>query len=193
MAGDTDYHFHQGLAGTLGAVRTRLEANYILSHPQRLLGIEEEKPEEPADESQMTAEEKAEAARARKQEADRIAEEEEREGRVLEPSICAPQLLHASLDGRPLWFNGWLQLDKGISESYVNQMNAFILEPEIEPAGAWRIGSHNVFCLQAPTHGNFTAAEREAVEMMIKTGIEVGALRDAQIDKTGSIGGSKTS
>ncbi|KAI1490954.1 glycosyltransferase family 71 protein [Biscogniauxia mediterranea] len=96
-------------------------------------------------------------------------------------TICAPQLLHFGLDGRPLWFNGWLLKNKyaGRAAQRFASVESFIMEPRLpreEGEGEdWELLDANVVCLTAEVErlGKLTEEERGVFDMMVRRTREV--------------------
>ncbi|RAL08493.1 putative alpha-1,3-mannosyltransferase, partial [Aspergillus homomorphus CBS 101889] len=91
-----------------------------------------------------------------------VGNETAEEGRYPHFTICAPQLLHLGIDGRPLWFNGWLLPNKFSDDEHQQPtgFEAFIPEPgTTEDGGAWKLHENNVCCLSADRVVDFSAAE----------------------------------
>ena len=163
LVGDTDYAFHKGDAGTMGKVKPK---------PETIRDDEKEKQKE-------------------KEDLDRITEElDHPEKTHMSPStppdptpskvsytICAPQLLHLSAAGRPLWFNGGIfsnrfadkrHRDRSRWEVYMKE-SRWITEPE-----GWKLADSNICCLTSDEMFNFTATERETLEMIHGLAAEAG-------------------
>lgn len=90
-------------------------------------------------------------------------------------TICAPQLLHLDVTGRPFWFNGWLLPNKFSEDGQNPDFEAFIDEPKDVP-GPWKLGEHNSCCLTSDHVLNFTHSEKDILERMIVTAKDVGAI-----------------
>ena len=94
-------------------------------------------------------------------------------------TICAPQLLHLDLEGKPLWFNGWL-LDNKFADKKQKKFGKFehyLIEPrDIRDPGAWQLEESNMCCLttDAALKRDFSKAEKEVMDMMIGQAREVG-------------------
>ncbi len=94
-------------------------------------------------------------------------------------TICAPQLLHLDLEGKPLWFNGWL-LDNKFADKKQKKFGNFqhyLIEPrDIRDPGAWQLEESNMCCLttDAELKRDFSKAEKEILDMMIGQAKEVG-------------------
>lgn len=95
-------------------------------------------------------------------------------------TLCSPQLLHLSLDGTPLWFNGWL-LDNKFADKHKKKFGTFVhylIEPrEVREPGAWQLHENNECCLttDADKMRVFSKQERGVLERMMKRAREVGA------------------
>lgn len=94
-------------------------------------------------------------------------------------TICSPQLLHLDLDGKPLWFNGWL-LDNKFADKKQKRFGRFehyLIEPrDVRDPGAWQLEESNMCCLttDAALKRDFSPQEKEVLEMMIAQAKEVG-------------------
>lgn len=151
LSGDFKYSFHQGDAGTMGVVNQPNEHN------------EDDSSE---DQSMMLKR-----------------EGEDQEPLVAPPAnftICAPQLLHLDLTGKPLWFNGWV-LDNKFADKSHKQFAAFedyVVEPHRwEGDDAWQLQQDNQCCLTTypGLKFEFTKAEKEILSMIIERAKDVEA------------------
>lgn len=94
-------------------------------------------------------------------------------------SICAPQLLHLDLEGKPLWFNGWL-LDNKFADKKQKKFGKFehyLIEPrDVRDPGAWQLEESNMCCLttDAPLKRDFSPEEKSILAMMIQQAKDVG-------------------
>lgn len=108
--------------------------------------------------------------------------DEEPEEATEEPvayTICAPQLLHLDLDGKPLWFNGWLMENKFADKKKkkFGKFEHYLIEPhDIRDPGAWQLEESNMCCLTAEPEyrREFTTEERGLLAMMIQQARDVG-------------------
>ncbi|KAJ5630191.1 uncharacterized protein N7484_010291 [Penicillium longicatenatum] len=157
LVGSTSYAFHKGCVGTMGTVQ--------VNGPARGRGFDEAD----LDSIHSVSSESIEKA-PRIQPALRT--------RPREYTICAPQLLHLDLAGRPLWFNGWLLQDKfadaksqqpGKFESFVHEQ----MEDEKDPE-AWKLHGNNVCCLSSKKVAEFSEDEKDILKMIIKAAKRVG-------------------
>jgi hypothetical protein len=83
-------------------------------------------------------------------------------------TMCAPQLLHLDINGRPLWFNGGLSNNKFSKQKTFGRFEVYMKEPrEIQEPGAWEIGKDNMCCLTSDEVFKFTRGEKDVLEMMI--------------------------
>lgn len=115
--------------------------------------------------------------------------EEEPAGEVSAPepsalsnyTICGPQLLHLDLNGRPLWFNGWILDNKFTDKSHRRFaiFESYVVEPrswnsEKEP---WQLEQDNKCCLttHATLKFDFDPSERKILSMIVERANEVEA------------------
>ncbi|KAJ5466632.1 hypothetical protein N7539_009588 [Penicillium diatomitis] len=94
-------------------------------------------------------------------------------------SICAPQLLHLDVDGRPLWFNGWLLPSKFSDDPRLQPVNftSFIVESaDSENPSPWEVKEDNVLCLSSEKVVELTLAEKESLDSTVRTARKVGAI-----------------
>ena len=99
-----------------------------------------------------------------------------------EPSnytICAPQLLHLDLEGKPLWFNGWLLHNKFADKTKKRfaRFESYLMEPrEIREPGAWQLAESNMCCLTTDPDKKFefSPKERATLDMIMKRAHEMG-------------------
>jgi len=95
-------------------------------------------------------------------------------------TICAPQLLHLDLTGKPLWFNGWV-LDNKFADKSHKRFAAFedyVVEPHHwEGEEAWQLQQDNQCCLTTypGLKFEFTKAEKEILGMIIERAKDVEA------------------
>ena len=108
-----------------------------------------------------------------------VAEDDEPEPEPTSFELCSPQLLHLDLDGKPLWFNGWL-LDNKFADKKQKKFGKFdhyLIEPhDIREPGAWQLEESNMCCLTTDIHlkRDFTSEDKAILEMMINQAREVG-------------------
>ena len=94
-------------------------------------------------------------------------------------TICSPQLLHLDLEGKPLWFNGWL-LDNKFADKKQKKFGRFqhyLIEPkDVREPGAWQLEESNMCCLTTDKElkRDFSEEEKGVLEMMISQAKEVG-------------------
>lgn len=94
-------------------------------------------------------------------------------------TICAPQLLHLDVTGRPLWFNGWLLPNKFLKDHHQQRarFEGFISEPRsVGDAGGWTLEKDNICCLSSDHLSNFTRSEETVLENIVEIGRSVGAV-----------------
>lgn len=96
--------------------------------------------------------------------------------------ICAPQLLHLDEDGSPLWFNGWILMDKfNKSSQTLVEFENYMPEPTVlRDPEAWYIGDHNLACLTARETFGFTAAEEMHLKDIVRTALDIGSYKPGQ-------------
>ena len=151
LAGDTKYGFHDGDAGIMGRLKNTTAVPKEATH-KKYGQVENNRPN-PETLSKPVPK---------------------------KVTICAPQLLHLDVDGRPLWFNGWLVPNKfsKAKDTDLSYFEAFIKESREafqEPA-AWQLGENNICCLTSDKAFEFTQAEKDILQMIIDNGRRVGAL-----------------
>ena len=94
-------------------------------------------------------------------------------------TICAPQLLHLDRNGNPMWFNGWILMDKfdNMSQTLID-FQEYMLEPsDLRNPEAWQIGDHNLACLTNDHSAEFTKSEKEVLVETIKVALSIGAYK----------------
>ncbi|KAH0098211.1 hypothetical protein KCU96_g4452, partial [Aureobasidium melanogenum] len=93
--------------------------------------------------------------------------------------LCAPQLLHLSTDGRPLWFNGWIQDNKHQASSDISVMEFFMTEKRKDGEWAeWAIGADNMCCLKGDDLHAFNDKELAAFKLIVDIAKENGSLNE---------------
>jgi len=177
LVGDQEYSFHQGDAGTMGTVQDPPEPEAPkpkLVKKKRPVLDDNGQPRR--DESGQEILEDYEVVE--EPDTDTPQESEPREP----PSnytICSPQLLHLDLEGKPLWFNGWL-LDNKFADKKQKKFGNFehyLIEPrDIREPGAWQLEESNMCCLttDAELKRDFSDKEKGILAMMINQAKEVG-------------------
>jgi alpha 1,3-mannosyltransferase len=127
MAGDLDYVFHEGVAGTMGKLTLEQPAD----------------PDKP-DEAPKAAD---------------------------GPMICSPQLIHFDRTGKPIWFNGWLSVNKDNLKEW-QEFDVYLEEKPEEgrkpKKDAWQIHAANVVCLEAAEAKEFTARDKSTLDGILK-------------------------
>ncbi|KAI1076933.1 mannosyltransferase putative-domain-containing protein [Whalleya microplaca] len=93
-------------------------------------------------------------------------------------TICSPQLLHLDTDGKPLWFNGWILVNKfsDKSESKFVELESYLVEPhELRDPVAWQIGSSNMCCLTSDANKmfDFSGSEKDTINMVMQRARDV--------------------
>jgi alpha 1,3-mannosyltransferase len=97
--------------------------------------------------------------------------------------LCSPQLLHLSRDGRPLWFNGWIQDNKHDASSDVSVFEFFMSEKRKDNEWAeWIIGADNMCCLKGDDLHMMNDKELKALELIVDIAKENGSLKEV-LDK----------
>lgn len=94
-------------------------------------------------------------------------------------TICAPQLLHLDVSGRPIWFNGWLLPNKFSDNMNLQPANfeAFIKEPrDVRAIESWKLEENNICCLSSDHPYNFTYMEKSILDQTIAIARDVGAI-----------------
>src|SRR5438094_232159 len=73
-------------------------------------------------------------------------------------TICGSQLLHLDVDGTPLWFNGWLLVNKFAERAKREfaPMTSFMMEPR-KPLSPdfWDLTTDNMCCLTSDADATF--------------------------------------
>ncbi|KAJ5822970.1 hypothetical protein N7447_005310 [Penicillium robsamsonii] len=165
LSGSTSYAFHKGRVGTMGTVQ--------VNGPTRGRRLDETDSDSIHSVSSESIEKPPRIQPALST-------------RPREYTICAPQLLHLDLAGRPLWFNGWLLQDKfadsknqqpGKFESFVHEQ----LEDEKDPE-KWKLHGNNVCCLSSKKVATFLEDETETLKMMVRVARRVGVFGSDWLD-----------
>ncbi|KAJ6260415.1 hypothetical protein Dda_4641 [Drechslerella dactyloides] len=153
LVGDTDYAFHKGNAGIMGELKKQ---DPITTTTTSTADAEAATP--------TTDDEEVPTPAATKH------------------TICAPQLLHLDLDGRPLWFNGWILSNKFDDKKHkANNFQRFISEtPEPKDKNSdepdqWKLKQNNICCLTSHESFEFSEEEKSALQMIMDIAFEVGA------------------
>ena len=173
LVGDQDYSFHQGDAGTMGTVQA-LEADEPkprLVHKKRPVLDENGQPR--LDENGLEVIEEYEVEEVGEHPPPKETSDPQNY------TICAPQLLHLDVTGKPLWFNGWLLANKFADKKQkrFGRFEHYLIEPkDIRDPGAWQLEESNMCCLttDAELKRDFSAEEREILAMMVAQAKDVG-------------------
>lgn len=196
LAGDTDYWFNEGAVGNMGVVSEHMYYKLVDGKVEQLPDyhplnrVDHGQTSEGAGELMPTneLEDKAED-KSHDDHKDLVAASTTHAKRGLEPGVHelfvvnSPQLLHLDLNGRPLWFNGWILDDKYEENKHVNvsTWDVFLSEvKETNEAPEWRIGSHNMATLKSTNAFTFTDGEKEVLDMIVQVARENGALKPGQ-------------
>lgn len=95
-------------------------------------------------------------------------------------TICAPQLLHLDVSGRPIWFNGWLLPNKFSDDKDIQPANfgSFITEPrDVRAIESWKLEENNICCLSSDQLSDFTFTEKSILNQAVEIAKNVGAIR----------------
>lgn len=85
-------------------------------------------------------------------------------------TICAPQLLHLDIHGKPLWFNGWLLHNKFADKrkKAFAKFQHYLIEPrDIREPGAWQLAESNMCCLTTDHDKMFTFSREEKATLQM--------------------------
>ncbi|EPS38152.1 hypothetical protein H072_8154 [Dactylellina haptotyla CBS 200.50] len=93
--------------------------------------------------------------------------------------ICAPQLLHLDVEGNPLWFNGWILMNKFEEDVAKRQAGTFTNYIREKPTSKhqWQLKHNNNACLAADSSFMFTPAEKGALEFIMTEAKATGAYK----------------
>lgn len=110
-----------------------------------------------------------------------IGNEEESEGKEIHTlyTCNSPQLLHLDLDGRPIWWNGWILDDKYEDQKSVpvSKIEVFLSEEKTTgEAPEWAIGGRNMATLKSDQAYTFTDEEMAVWDMIVEVAQQNGAL-----------------
>lgn len=94
-----------------------------------------------------------------------------------EEKMCGIQLLHTSHGGRPLWFNGWIAVNKHQDDHLTNfqDFQGFVTEPrETTRADAhhwngWEVREGNIMCLTGDGYTPLSADESRTMHAIMET------------------------
>lgn len=95
-------------------------------------------------------------------------------------TICAPQLVHFDVEGKPLWFNGWLLESKFADEKSKKfaKFHDYVIEPPTlrEPT-PWQLGEGNIACLTTDPErkGDLAQKDLDMLDWLINKAKEVRA------------------
>jgi alpha 1,3-mannosyltransferase len=157
LVGDQDYAFHKGDVGIMGKT-------------EALTPLYEESRDD---------EEDIAAKKGHEREVD-VTESAAITSPRLNFTVCAPQLLHLDIGGRPLWFNGGLLSNKfvekkkkelGIFEVYLREPG----ENDGDNDSSWRLTDSNICCLTTDHTLSFDDDERVTLRMLAEFAKKAGA------------------
>lgn len=174
LVGDTDYVFHQGDTGTLGVMKTHEEMEAERAQLPDW-AIPDNTTTDPEFDPELYPEFDAEGDLAPAPAAPSSAPLPSRR-------MCAPQLLHLDLEGKPFWFNGGLVMNKFLERRQwrFGTFDSYLIEPrDVREPGAWILGEGNMCCLTTDNHlyGVLTPEEKELVDEMIAQAKRMGVAR----------------
>lgn len=160
LAGDTSFAFHKGAVGSIGVVE----------------------PTSP----KSTTETDALSPDANEHEHEHEHSPSETTATTSPPpdfyTMCSPQLLHLDTDGTPLWFNGWLLVNKYVDRSRRRfaPMTSYMREPRGRAIDDefWKLTSDNMCCLTADpgSKADLTEHDLGLLKMMRDRALEVGVM-----------------
>ncbi|KIV87284.1 hypothetical protein PV11_02839 [Exophiala sideris] len=181
LVGDQDYSFHPGDAGIMGRIADPEKPEK--KEPKKEKKMIKEMWPKTDDQGQPIMNDEGKPVEEEVEiEIEVTIDEPEEPEEPKEPesyTICAPQLLHLDLDGKPLWFNGWLQDNKFADKKRrkFGKFEHYLIEPrDIREPGAWQLEESNMCCLTTDPElkMDFSKDERALLESMIKQARDVG-------------------
>ena len=189
LAGDEQYHFHEGDAGIMGEVGTDKTGEKVVknksNHKRDIEAPNESSPEQKDSEEGHEHEEQHEENKQNEiiSNLPEVIIEDDDEN----PSnytICAPQLLHFTPEGKPLWFNGWLLHNKFAEKHKKRFANfeSYLIEPrDVREPGAWQLAESNMCCLTSDVDKkfDFSPEELSTLDMIMTRAREMGKLNDS--------------
>ena len=199
LVGDTEYAFHEGDAGIMGVQEPVYDetspnsSNIKMKHENSDSehsdadhhDNDEKKDDEHKDEDHHKDDEHKDEGEHYKGSPDEEDHQRRRKrphapGHESDLTVCAPQLLHLDLSGKPLWFNGWLYHNKFAGrEKQGGRFEVYMKEPrEVLEPGAWQLEEGNVCCLSNKEVFEFSSEEKGKLEMMIGYAREAGSYVD---------------
>lgn len=175
LVGDTDYVFHQGDTGTLGVMKTREEME--AEKAQLPSWAIQDNSTDPEFDPELDPEFDPELA-----DLTPAAAAPSPSAALPSRRMCAPQLLHLDLEGKPFWFNGGLVMNKFLERRQwrFGTFDSYLIEPrDVREPGAWILGEGNMCCLTTDNHlyGVLTTAEKDLVDEMIAQARRMGIAR----------------
>ncbi|KAI0509700.1 glycosyltransferase family 71 protein [Xylaria bambusicola] len=191
LAGDPLFAFHKGAVGSIGVIET----------PNATKAHTDTGKKETATKIDTDMETETDVPSPPKESPDTDPDEDEKEPKHLETrglstpdtyTICSPQLLHLDLDGKPLWFNGWILVNKYADRSrrQFAPMESYLKEPprskhivavdndDDSSEDFWKLTTDNMCCLtsDAESKADLTEQELSLLKMMRDRAIEVGIM-----------------
>jgi alpha 1,3-mannosyltransferase len=181
LAGDTDYWFNEGAVGNMGVVSEHVYYKLIDGVATVIPDYHPPGSETPKIDTEMKPKEETETPQ--KDDAQHAPTKRSDSQVHSLYTVNSPQLLHLDLNGRPLWFNGWILDDKYEENRHVNVSTWDVFTSEVKEtneAPEWRIGGHNMATLKSNFAFEFTDKEREVLAMIVDVARSNGALKKGQ-------------
>jgi len=108
--------------------------------------------------------------------------------------MCGKQLLHTTRDGRPLWFNGWIAVNKDWANHLTafQEFRGFITEPHESVNDGrpfeefwrkWEVHVGNLLCLPGENYTTLSAGESKTMDMILRTATEVSSDLSSSSDR----------
>lgn len=160
LAGDLEYAFHDGSAGTMGVLRRPGETQDedFEEDEEEYEWVEEEEEEEEEPEPPVPkAELKRTPVKVEVAPADSAR------------TICSPQLLQLDGRGKPIWFNGWLATKKFDNLKF-RPFEAYMREPPVTKhrKDAWELKDNNIVCLTSEEYFDFSREEEKVLNGLLE-------------------------
>jgi alpha 1,3-mannosyltransferase len=93
--------------------------------------------------------------------------------------MCAPQLLHLDVEGKPLWFNGWIMDNKFAEKGKRNfaVFETYLVEPrDMREPTAWQLKENNLCCLTSDKdkHIKFSVEDKATLDGIVEHAKNIG-------------------
>lgn len=170
LAGDLDYAFYDGVAGTMGVLEKKSDTRAELEDESDKDDDVHDRNDDDDDEipgSIRSVEPRIKLIKGSKSPAPKATR-----ANSAGYTVCSPQLLHFSRTGRPMWFNGWVATNK-FDDFDFQHFEVYMKESTTKrPKGAespWRLQDSNVVCFTGEEYFEFNGQEQKVLKELLES------------------------